>query len=233
MRKNSLTCFLQASLEGYIVGKLAVLGLSRVDSSLSKNSFLRSVYQTGIFSIGELNIGPFSNTSTSFCNQGMHTVYIAEFSSTGKNYTQVPDFTFQMQTCGVQYVTPIVLNMMRLNSIRWIFIMVSFLATLSSLILLGFSYYLRNTATIQAKSPVFCYALCVGTMISVSTVLVNGWDISTQEGRRQQCEASVWLMVLGYSSISSCLLGSSANVYIMYRCVAVYFEFHPRSRLFF
>ncbi|KAJ3226395.1 hypothetical protein HK099_004973 [Clydaea vesicula] len=105
-------------LEGYVTGRFAIEifremklnGISPQD--FTNESFLKTVYSTSIFDIGDLRIGPFGDTSCDLigagcrCNQGARKIWISAINETTEEYYEVPSTNFQFATCGVRFQLP-------------------------------------------------------------------------------------------------------------------------------
>lgn len=66
------------SMEGYVVGKLAVMVLSKIEGEVTRESFLKTIWQTGTFDLGgvTLSFGPSDN-------QGMDEVFMTVIQKDG------------------------------------------------------------------------------------------------------------------------------------------------------
>ena len=96
--------------EGYMAGRLAVVGLGNVDSQQLQEGngqdLLDKIYGTGIIDIGDFRLGPYGGNCTQVstgcqCNQGMREVWLTSMTPEGA-YELVPDFIFQFGTCGYE-----------------------------------------------------------------------------------------------------------------------------------
>jgi ABC-type branched-subunit amino acid transport system substrate-binding protein len=66
------------SLEGYMVGKLAIMTLRQMKGEITRESFLKTVWETGSYDLGgiTLTFGPKDN-------QGMDKVYLTQINADG------------------------------------------------------------------------------------------------------------------------------------------------------
>ena len=66
------------SLEGYMVGKLAVMTLKNMKGEVTRDSFMKTIWKTGTYDLGgvTLNFGPKDN-------QGMDQVFMTQINADG------------------------------------------------------------------------------------------------------------------------------------------------------
>ncbi|KAJ3390371.1 hypothetical protein HDU92_000526 [Lobulomyces angularis] len=105
-------------LEGYVTARFAIEIFKKMKlngippEEFTNESFLKTVYSTSIFDIGDLRIGPFGDTSCDLigagcrCNQGARKIWISAVNETNQEYYEVPSTNFQFATCGVRFQLP-------------------------------------------------------------------------------------------------------------------------------
>lgn len=90
------------SLEGYLVGLLAIETVARIRGNLTPANFLNAVYESQLFVISKQRLGPYVDTAATAsgnCNQGQHRVWFTSIAADG-NYTVVPGSDFSWEgTC--------------------------------------------------------------------------------------------------------------------------------------
>eukprot|EP01029_Cantina_marsupialis_P010070 TRINITY_DN2305_c0_g2_i3.p1 TRINITY_DN2305_c0_g2~~TRINITY_DN2305_c0_g2_i3.p1 ORF type:complete len:1032 (+),score=211.17 TRINITY_DN2305_c0_g2_i3:59-3154(+) len=95
------------SLEGYIAGGMASLSIDMSRTTLTRDSFLDVIYESGVFSYGGISIGPYGrntdcveDTPGCMCNQGSHSVFLTKIEPKG-TLSEVEEFReFSFTTCG-------------------------------------------------------------------------------------------------------------------------------------
>lgn len=202
----------QISLEGYLVGRFTSIAISRVDSTISASSFINAIYSSSTFQVNEITLGPFSADSESLCNQGARDVFFLKLGSNGQIQAD-PTNNFHMTTCGVDYTSLEAIVIDNPMAVRWVFVAIAFVVILIALFGVGLTIIGRKMKVVRVKSEVYCYLVCCGVIIAVSSVIVKGWKTDGQAERDRQCMAGAWTMLIGYALTMSCLLASSVEIF--------------------
>lgn len=202
----------QLSLEGYLVGRFTAMAISRVDITVSPSAFINAIYSSSTFQVNEISLGPFSTSESSPCNQGARDVFMLRLGSRGEILSDSSNH-FHMDTCGVDYTTINAISINNPMAVRWVFVAIALVVILVALFGLGLTIVFRNLKVVRAKSEVFCFSICIGVIIAVSSVVVKGWEASGAADRDRQCMAGAWTMLIGYAITMSTLLASSVEIF--------------------
>jgi ABC-type branched-subunit amino acid transport system substrate-binding protein len=102
------------SLEGYLVGQFVIEAMSRIRGPITSDNFLNAIYSSSVFYIGGLTLGPYSDNVTGApCNQGLRQIFLTTIATDG-NYTLLPNFNFQWETCLSSTST-----LLNANRVKW------------------------------------------------------------------------------------------------------------------
>eukprot|EP01029_Cantina_marsupialis_P007169 TRINITY_DN1793_c0_g2_i1.p1 TRINITY_DN1793_c0_g2~~TRINITY_DN1793_c0_g2_i1.p1 ORF type:complete len:1245 (+),score=314.43 TRINITY_DN1793_c0_g2_i1:69-3803(+) len=95
------------SLEGFLAGGLVSIAIDKSKSTLSRDTFLDGIYESGVITSGGVSLGPYGrmtdcveDTAGCMCNQGSKSVFLTKIEPKGSlsSVEEFPEFSFN--TCG-------------------------------------------------------------------------------------------------------------------------------------